>query len=84
MSTTFHLVCHETKQTLWIGQGRGGEMTTLYYGEPETMGRLRAFLNATAGKPLVLMNDHTIENLDGYAELDDMTPAQILATGPAP
>lgn len=54
MSQTFELVCHETRQKIWIGQGRG-EMTSFYTGEPETMRRLRRFFVATKGKPLVLM-----------------------------
>ena len=54
MSQTFRIVCHETQQQLWIGQG-WGEMTTFYTGEQITMDRLRRFLVATKGKPLFLM-----------------------------
>lgn len=58
MSRTFSLVCHETKQYLWVGQG-STEMTTFYSGEPETMKRLAEFLKNTKGKSLVLMCDDT-------------------------
>lgn len=54
MSHTFELVCHETKQRIWIGQG-WGTMSTFYCGETETMNRLHRFLNATKGKELVLL-----------------------------
>jgi hypothetical protein len=56
VSQTFRLVCHETKQKIWIGQGWGA-MDTFYSGEPETMERLGRFLVATIGKPLVVLND---------------------------
>jgi hypothetical protein len=68
MSDTYSIVCHETKQALWIGQGRGS-MSCFYSGEPETMQRLGLFLKATMGKALVVMNDHETHNLD-YAEFD--------------
>lgn len=54
MSQTYSLVCHETRQSLWVGQGRG-TMTTFYSGEASTMDRLGRFLAATQGKPLMLL-----------------------------
>lgn len=57
MSRTFELVCHETRQRLWIGQGRE-EMTNLYV-YPAARERLRSFLAATKGKPLVLLCSDT-------------------------
>lgn len=54
MSQTFEIVCHETRQKIWVGQG-WAEMTNFYSAEPVTMERLRRFLVATKGKPLVLM-----------------------------
>lgn len=54
MSQTFELVCHETRQKIWIGQGHGA-MTGFYTKKPEVMERLRRFLVATKGKNLVLM-----------------------------
>lgn len=71
MSQTFSLICRETKQKIWIGQG-WGEMTGFYTGEPETMARLRRFLNATRGKALeFVMNDQTDEIYeDGWQEFE--------------
>lgn len=82
MSQTFSLVCHETKQALWIGQGHGGALEVLYSGEPKTMLQLRAFLQATRGKPLFLQCDDT-EATESYQELDSMSPEDIEKTGPA-
>lgn len=70
MSQTFSLVCHETRQTLWIGQGHRGVMSSLYAGE-EQLTLLRTFLAATIGKPLVLVCNDTDQTTDGYEELDD-------------
>lgn len=56
MSQTFSLVCHETRQALWVGQGREGVMTSLY-GSGEHLERLADFLRQTSGKPLVLLCD---------------------------
>ena len=44
MSQTHSIVCHETKEKLWIGQGNGG-MSCFYTGESETMEALRWFLD---------------------------------------
>lgn len=44
MSNTYHLVCDETKERVWVGQG-WGEMTSLYSGELKTMEALKIFLN---------------------------------------
>ena len=57
MSTDYMLVCPETKEGVWIGQGNGG-MRTFYSGEPETMEYLRRFLVETAGKELKLISEH--------------------------
>lgn len=58
MSRTFSLVCHDTKQRIWIGQGYE-EMSSFYFGHRELMERLRRFFNATKGKNLVLLCDDT-------------------------
>ena len=58
MSQTFRLVCHETKQKIWIGQG-WGKMDTFYSDEPETMGKLGRFLLETMGKNLVVLDDNS-------------------------
>lgn len=57
MSQTFYLVCHESQQALWVGQGRG-QMTHFYWGAEDAQ-RLGRFLKATAGKSLVLMCSDT-------------------------
>lgn len=67
MSSTWSLVCHDTKQTIWIGQGNG-QMSNFYYGEPATMERLKRFFQVTAGKPLVLLIDEVVHDLDDYTE----------------
>lgn len=70
MSQTFSVVCDETKQKLWIGQGRGHKMTCLYSGEKETMENLRKFLDSTMGKPLRMAVD---ADLDEYEEFGEST-----------
>lgn len=59
MSQTFSLVCHKTKQKLWLGQGHNGAMNTFFSGDPETMSRLGRFLEATRGSSLNLVCDDT-------------------------
>lgn len=59
MSQTFSIVCHETRQMLWIGQGREGVMTSFYSGDPIVMERLGRFLEATRGRPLVVVCNDT-------------------------
>lgn len=74
MSQTFALVCHETKQKIWVGQGWNA-MTTFYSGMPEVMVRLARFLEATRGKPLVLLCDdmHSAE-FEDCEEFEDPNP----------
>ena len=67
MSQTFSLVCHETKQQLWVGQGLYGVMSVFYSGQPLTMHRLGRFLNATRGKPIVLLRE---PDFDDYTEFE--------------
>ena len=64
------LVCPETKQGVWIGQGNGG-MKSLYSGEEETMEFLRRFLVETQGKELKLIDeyDDTWADYDHYEKL---------------
>lgn len=77
MSLSFSLVCDETRQRIWIGQGHHDPeqdyepvMDTLYSGEAKTMEALRRFLNETRGKPLRFVvddypeNEHTLEYTD--------------------
>lgn len=70
MSQTFSLVCHETKQAIWIGQGHGS-MGSLYYGEVHTMENLKRFLNEHRGKSLEFLCDD-IADLDGYRTWEDL------------
>lgn len=77
MSTTWDLVCDETKQRLWIGQGFAeGEsgplpLGTFYSGQPQTMHALKEFLRATAGKSLRLASEHD-ETAADYEDFDDL------------
>ena len=51
MSNTYALVCHETRQGVWIGQG-WDKMTSFYTAEPKTMETLKRFLNDHINKDL--------------------------------
>jgi hypothetical protein len=74
MSETFSLVCRETKQMIWVGQGARA-MTNFYSGQPEVMRRLGRFLEATRGKELVLLcNDTEGAELIDYEEFEDPEP----------
>lgn len=72
MSQTYSIVCRETKQKVWIGQG-WGEMTSLYSGEQDTMERLRKFLNETKSKTLEFVCDDEgdADELTEYGETPD-------------
>ncbi len=72
MSQTFSLVCMDTKQWIWIGQG-WGSMTSFYTGEPETMARLQRFLNAHRDKELRFLCDDTTPWMfdDGWQEFEE-------------
>jgi len=81
MSQTFELVCHDTKQKIWIGQG-WGEMTCFYSGMPDVMGRLGRFLEATRGKPLVVLCTDTDDgDWCEYAEFEEPSDSTIRARG---
>lgn len=69
MSNTFSLVCDETEQKIWIGQGWKG-MTTFYSGMPEVMQRLGRFLEVTRGKILLIRCDDTDETHGDYEEFE--------------
>jgi hypothetical protein len=74
MSQTFELVCHGTKQKIWIGQG-WGEMSVFYSGMPDVMERLRRFFVATKGLPLVLLCTDTEEgDWCEYEEFEETNP----------
>ena len=66
MSQTHSIVCHETKEMLWIGQGNGG-MSCFYTGEPETMEALRWFLVKNGEHALNMVCCDTDEACVDYA-----------------
>jgi hypothetical protein len=77
MSLTFHLICPQTKQKLWVGQGHHYEetnppnqpvMDTFYSGEPKTMELLHRFLKATQGKELMLVCDEWRDDIADWEE----------------
>jgi len=70
MSRTYALVCDETKQKIWIGQGWAG-MTTFYSGMPDVMDRLGRFFEATRGKVLQIRCDDTDETHCDYEEFEE-------------
>lgn len=71
MSRTHHLVCHDKKKHIWIGQGVNakGQMAAFYSGEPRTMLCLGEFFRQTQGHDLRLVDSEEVP--DGYT---DMTP----------
>ena len=75
MSQTYSLVCHETQQRVWVGQG-WGKMESFYSGDPETMKRLGTFLAAHEGHTLVLLCNDTNEFVFDYRDWGDGTVAE--------
>jgi hypothetical protein len=75
MSTTWSIVCHETKQYCWIGQG--ADLRSFYSGSTEAMERLGRFLQATIGKSLVVMCDDRNDYYPGYVEFEDQEGAAM-------
>lgn len=74
MSRTYHLVCHEKKLHVWVGQGTNehGQMASFYSGEPETMLRLADFLRRTQGHDIRLVDSETLDEHEGdYTDLSD-------------
>ena len=75
MSQTFSLVCEETKQKVWVGQG-WGEMTVFYSGDPRTMEQLGKFLRDHEGMALRLLCEDTHDDMlleyTEYGESDGM------------
>ena len=55
VSTTYHLVCTETNEYIWIGQSK-----RLYTGQ-EYLDKLTAFLYAHQGKNLMFVSEHSPE-----------------------
>jgi hypothetical protein len=66
MSRTFEIVCHETRQTLWIGQGK--DLNCFYSSNLEVMNKLGRFLQATLGKTLIVLDSEYVDS--DYQEFD--------------
>lgn len=75
MSTTYHLVCDETRQEMWVGQGHE-VMEIFYSGNPEKMAQLGRFLKATQGKTLCIRSSHWLDAQDEppYEEFEEPNP----------
>ena len=73
MSRTYSLVCHETKERIWVGQSGGTDgMGIFYSGEPKVMAALGRFLEATRGKSLVLLCfDDYVDHMCEYKDYSD-------------
>lgn len=82
MSQTYSLVCHETRQRVWVGQG-WGRMESFYSGEPATMRRLGTFLAAHEGHALMFLCEDTNESILDYREWGDGTVAEEQARADA-
>ena len=76
MSQTFSLICLETKERLWIGQGWGA-METLYR-TPAHVARLMHFLNTHRDLTLRFVCD----DLSDYIYDDDWTEVGDAAETP--
>jgi len=70
MSVTYSIVCKETKERLWIGQGN-----YLYTGDKEVMDSLTKFLFETMGKTLLFIcddfNDEILDQTEEYRVKND-------------
>lgn len=69
MSTSFFLVCHETKKAIHIASD-GFSGWSFYSGEPECMNALRDFMEEHRRKQLEFMDEGRFFDLDGYLEYE--------------
>ena len=69
MSQHLSLVCKETKQRIWIGQGMG-EMSVFYHNEPELMKKLQTFLNDHRDKDIVFLCNDQNDYVYDYKSYD--------------
>ena len=70
MSSNFRLICEETKQKIWVGQGWVDKgMETFYSDDKLTMIALGKFLREHEGKNIKLVNSDYYEGLDSYPEI---------------
>jgi hypothetical protein len=65
MSQTHSIVCHATKERLWIGQGTG-PMTNFYSREPKTMEALQWFLQKNRDHALRMICNDLDESCINY------------------
>lgn len=73
MSRCFFIVCHESKQKVWIGQGHchrdpphAPDMEIFYSGEENTMAALHRFLRTNIGKTLVVLDEDDVYGVLGH------------------
>lgn len=62
MSTTYFLVCHETKTSVQIGQGYG--FSSLWFRDEQAMAALHSFLRDNMGEMMETLSEHDFEDLD--------------------
>ena len=80
MSQTHSIVCHATKERVWIGQGSGG-ISCFYSGEPATMEALRWFLDKNRYQDLAMICDDLDWDCLDYARWTIGGPWQISLKG---
>ena len=62
MSTSYEIACKDCKVGIWIGQSQHTNPPfCLYYGERETMEKLRLFLWNHVGHSLIMDDSQTLE-----------------------
>ncbi len=73
MSYTYHLICQDCKQRIWIGQGWPEGEKSLYKTE-DSLGKIERFLFSHIEHTLVFSHDNlpSYETAmdDGYVEID--------------
>jgi len=62
MSICYHLICVETKKSIWVGQGYA--TWDFYSKDPEVMEKLGRFLAAHEGKNLMLLADSNFDETE--------------------
>ncbi len=67
VSRSFYLVCRETREYVWIGQGycaleppHAPDMTVFYSGDEKVIESLGRFLRKTQGKPLIVLDSEDV------------------------
>jgi len=73
MSRTYSIICDETKQSLWVGQG-SNIMTSFYSGDPDVMYRLAEFLRTHQDKEIKFVCADFHDDLVDYDEFMDPDP----------